>query len=96
MSAKRVAKEIGSQIAHALVSAVILLPCAQWPAFPLVWPVAGFLVALIREDAQHRTPDLTPEGWGWIARGFPFAGRWLDLCGFAVGGLGAWAIARAF
>jgi len=87
------AKEIGAQIAHALAAIVIFLPVALWPILP-TFVVAAFLVGLIREDAQHRTPDLTPEGWGWILRGFPTRGRWLDMFGFATGGGVAWVLAR--
>jgi hypothetical protein len=84
-----VLKEIGAQVAHTLLAMAILAPVvfAPGPWKILGGAVSGYLAGLVREDAQHRTPDKTPEGWNWYANGFPASGRHRDMYAFAVGGL---------
>ena len=79
MTAKEVAKELGAQLAHTLLAMAILAPVVFAPG---AWrilggAVSGYLAGFVREDAQHRTPDQTPEGWGWFANGFPE--QWVEI-----------------
>ncbi len=83
-------KEIGAQIAHLLLCMLVLAPVVFMPG---AWRIlggamSGYLVGFIREDAQHRTPDQTPEGWGWWLKGLnTYSGRHRDMTAFALGGL---------
>ena len=80
-------KEIGTQILHAIIAMIVLLPLL-WPKLIFTWAISAFLTGLLREDSQHRAHfDSTPEGWAWIKKGFPIGGRWRDMWAFAVGGL---------
>jgi hypothetical protein len=85
----KVGKEIGSQVAHVLVGAAILLPVAARPDWPPMWALSAFLTALVREDAQHRPS----EGWRWPLEGT--YRRWLDMgCWGILGGTTAWVFSR--
>lgn len=90
MTTKEVFKEIGAQIAHCLIAMAVLAPVIFTPG---LWKIlggaaSGYLIGWIREDAQHRTPDQTPEGWGWWLKGLDkFSGRHRDMTAFLVGGV---------
>ena len=89
MTTKEVFKEIGQQVAHLLLCMAVLAPVVFIPGALKILggAISGYLIGFVREDAQHRTPDKTPEGWGWWLNGFPISGRHRDMYAFAVCGL---------
>lgn len=74
--------EARDQAAHALASALILAPVAFYPA-PWSFALAGGIIGLVRETAQHRTFRIWTLGWG----------SRLDVACWATGGVLLWGIA---
>jgi hypothetical protein len=74
---KRLTKELRDQNAHWAVTAAILAIAVfvPWGCTP-----AALLIAIYREDAQHRPT----EGWGWILN---WGTRHMDLAFGTLGGL---------
>lgn len=82
--------ELWNQSLHVIVGAFILAPAvisggAWWGCL-----LTANAIAIIREDAQHRNPDDTPEGWSWVRKGWPASGRWLDIWCWTGSGLVVW------
>jgi len=74
------------QLLHVIVPVAFLLPVAYDPVSLWPWLLSCFLLAVYREDAQHR-PE---EGWQWVIGG---GGRWVDVAFGTLAGVPLWVLA---